>query len=227
MPTGLTPEARAWQEKYESLGLDELTRARATAKDWTGSISAITGLLALVSLIKGRENIEDLTSGWARSVYLALIIALVFALFAIVIGAVAAQGSFTSLGRAPTTSRRFWAKRAQAAPGPYSPNWQGLREFTHSEAKIVRKQVGWSRGLAVVGALFLIFAVAATWVSPTHGATTPVTVLVVRNDGSFACGDLARSSKPKMILVVEKSGTPATEIPVADVLTVSAAQSCP
>src|SRR6187399_1037924 len=122
----LTPEGRVWQEKLNALTVDELTRVRATAKEWTGSISAITGLLALVSLVKGRENIEDLTAAWSRLVYVSLLAALLLALLAIVAGALAAQGFATELGAEPGRLRRFLARHSQPAvePGPYPATWR-------------------------------------------------------------------------------------------------------
>lgn len=227
MATPLSPEARAWQTKYETWGTDSLTRARATAKEWTGSISAITGLLALVSVIKGRENIEDLTDYWSRRVYIALTAALVLALVAIVVGAIAAQGSLPALGDEPSRWRKFWAAIARAEAGPFGKNWQGVRDLTHNEAKVVRSQLAWSRLAAFLAGLLLIFAVATTWMAPTNQQTAPVTVLVVRKDGTFACGDLAKSSKPGVIFVAETKGKPATEIQVAEVLTVASAKNCP
>ena len=227
MPEPLSPDERAWQEKYASLATGELTTARATAKEWTGSISAITGLLAIVSLIKGRENIEDLTDRWSTTTYIALIAALLLALAAIVLGALAAQGALTSLGNQPGRWRSFLAARASANPGPYDANWEGVRDFTHNEAKITRTLLGWSRVLAIAAALLLIFAVAATWMAPTDEKRTPVTVLVVRKNGSFACGDLAKSSLPGVIFVTEKKGQPAIQIRADKVLTLSSAQNCP
>lgn len=229
MPSQLTPEGRAWQEKLNALTLDELPRVRATAKEWTGSIAAVTGLLAIVSLVKGRENIEDLSSDWSRYVYVALIAALVVALVAIIAGALAAQGFASELGSEPSSWRRRLARLAgpNVQPGPYPPSWRGLRGFNEAEAAIARALMTWSRLAAAAAGGLLIFAVGATWLGPTDDATAAVTVLVVRDDGTFACGDLAKSGSSGEVAVVEKKGKPATEIAVTKILSVTSASSCP
>jgi len=111
--------------------------------------------------------------------------------------------------------------------GPYGTDWRGLQAFNQVEARIARTQLRWLRITAVLAGLLLIFAVAATWLAPTTTKTVPATILVVRQDGSFACGDLAKSGEPGKVAVVEAKGKPATKIEASKVLSITTAAHCP
>jgi hypothetical protein len=51
-------------------------------------------------------------------------------------------------------------------------------------------------------------------------------VLVVKADGSFACGDLS-SGKASTVNVLAKKGAQPTEIKIADVLALHSVAKCP
>jgi hypothetical protein len=226
-PGGLTPDQIRWDERHQALEFESLPNIRATAKQWAASIGAVTGVFGLVALIKGREDIGELGEWWARIVYVLILLALLAALGAIVSAALAAQGTPQELGSPASKWRKLWLKRAgvENMPETLPPSGAGLRVYYNVEPRIALLQLRLSRQLAVAAALLTMAAIGITWLGPAEEASA-AKVLVVKTDGSFACGDLT-SGKASTVNVLAKKGAMPTEISIADVLAVHSVAKCP
>lgn len=226
-PQGLTPDQIRWHERYQALEAESLPSIRATAKQWFAAIGTLTGVFGLVALVKGPEDLGAL-GGWTGGVAIFLTLAaLLFALGAIVCAALASQGSPEQLGYRAGRWPKFWRRCSglRGLPDTLPTSSVGLRAYYNVEAWVARWQLGLSRILVVVAVLSMIAAVGTTWAfSPKDPSTAKV--LVVKSDGSFACGDLS-PGKANTVNVLAKKGAMPTEIKVADILAVHSAATCP
>jgi hypothetical protein len=73
-------------DPLDRLALSELMKAsdarvitaRSRAEKWIGALTAFTGLLGIVFVLKGPESVSDLQTGWKVAILLAFAIALTF-----------------------------------------------------------------------------------------------------------------------------------------------------
>lgn len=161
-----TPEDKQWAKKLADLKLNGLAGIRGSAEKWSASIAALTGVFGIVGLIEGRKTISELDRSWEIVVGCLAAAALLLALRGILLAALAAQGS-------PSTIEATAAK---------------LRRFYENEAFEAADLLRYSRVLVVVAVLFAGAAVGVTWFGPEHAAA-PQKKLVV-TDGGYLCGTL-------------------------------------
>jgi hypothetical protein len=176
---------RRWSVEANRLAEDALPAIRSTATKWGATVGTLTGIFGIVALIKGRENVDDLTRGWEITVGVLVACALLFAAVSVVLAALAAQGSVKKIDVTGEAVRRFYRREATTA----------------------RWQLVFSRVTAVLAVLLLGTAVGMTWYGPQDAPATenPPTFLAVLEDGSATCGSLAVSSGP---LVLETADGP-------------------
>jgi hypothetical protein len=131
------------------------------------------------------------------------------------------------LGSPASRWRKFWLARAgvQGLPDTLPASGAGLRAYYNIEPKVARLQLRLSRLLAVAAVLAMLAAIAITWLGPAEEGSA-AKVLVVKSDGTFACGDLT-SGKASTLNVLAKKGAQPTEIRIADVLAVHSVAKCP
>jgi hypothetical protein len=168
--TPATPTDLLWEERAEQLRFDALPNIRKTAEKWAGSIGAATGVFGIVSLIKGRDAISGLTPHVETAVGILSLVALLLALRAIVLAALAAQGS-------PRLIRYTGAR---------------IRTAYLEEARLAMDLLKYSRVLTVAAVLVFATAIGLTWYGPTKQKTDVEgpEILVVMDSGSVVCGVL-------------------------------------
>jgi hypothetical protein len=175
-PVGYRPatdEDLELDTKARTLLDESLKNIRLAAADWAKTITAITGILGAVTLVKGPEDISDLVLVAKVLVGLFVAAGLVFALSAIVSAAYASEG----------TPERGWAIGKEL-----------LRRYS-DERDRATAQLLRSRHHAVAAAACLIVAVGIAWYSPTEtAAPKPAKVLVVFSDRAPICGELSNDS---------------------------------
>jgi hypothetical protein len=111
------------------------------AEKWTTAVTSVTGVFSIVALIKGPTGISDLHGGQRVVAVLAIGAAVVFALAAITLAALAAEGT--------PKLRRFSGAQ--------------LRSQVRSQAKLAKLQLKISRTAAVSAVLCLVVAVGRIW----------------------------------------------------------------
>lgn len=162
-----TPEELEWGKRAAALHLDALKEIRGGAEKWAASIAAVTGAIGVVTLIKGRESLEELDRDYEVAVGVLVAVAVLLALRGIVLAALAAQGT----------------------PGRIEYTGSALREFTVNEAEEAGDLLRFSRVLVVVATLVAGVAVALVWFGAE--ATKPPSLrLVITDTGPPACGEL-------------------------------------
>jgi hypothetical protein len=182
-----SPQEHEWAKRAADLRFNALDRLRGRAEKWAGSITAITGAVGAVSLIKGRESIVDLTRPYEIGVTVLLAIAFLLSLRAILLAALAAQGS------------PAWIDESAAA----------VLAFFEQETVEAAEMISYSRVLATLAALVAAAAVGLTWLAPTADAPPP-NRLVVTSRGTVLCGVLTLGDGRSA--TVGSNSTPVNEI---------------
>ena len=165
-----TAEDLALEEAAKQVLDESLATTRAAAADWAKTIAALTGVFGIVGLIKGREDVTTLVLPARVLIGLFVAVGLIFAIRAILLAALAAEGT-------PTT---WWVVGNR------------LKDRYRGERELAAQQLRHSREGAIAAAGCLIVAVGIAWYSPEEKvAPDPVQVLVTFADRPPICADLA------------------------------------
>lgn len=196
-PEPPTPEELEWSKRAAALHLDALKEIRAGAEKWAASIAAVTGAIGVVTLIKGRESLEELEHGYEVAVGVLVGAAVLLALRGIVLAALAAQGT----------------------PARIEYTGSALRDFTANEAEEAGDLLRFSRVLVVVATLVAGVAVALVWFGPEE-SKPPSVQLVITETGAPACGVLKAGAGD----TVTVGGVP---IKVSEIRSITTVPTCP
>lgn len=191
---------RVRAEAVQALRATQLDRARQAADKWRTGLVGALALITAVSVIKGRETIEDLTPGYRLAVALSLLSALIIA----VVGAhLGMRASFGSPNLQPLTG-----DPSELLDWEQSVSSQTVRDI-HSAAACTYFVLA-----------FLALGVGLTWFGPV---SPPAYVSVTSNDGSSICGSLD-SGNAKVIAV--RSDGEEIKIPTREVKNLTIKKTC-
>ncbi|GGY04966.1 hypothetical protein [Streptomyces djakartensis] len=162
----------------------QLDIARHQAEGWRNFLATATALLAAVLVLKGRENVAELTPGYRWGVVLAMALGLLALLASAFAAASAAHGR-------PKDALRH-ADEAR------------LLRWEEKECERIGGLVNRARWLAVAGVLATAAGVMATWVAPASekGAAS---VSVHTRQGTV-CGELVALDPSGVTVRVKASG---------------------
>jgi hypothetical protein len=197
-----TPFERYWELEAEKAIRGALPAIRSTATKWAATIGTLTGIFGIAALIKGRENIAELTRGFEIAVGVLVALALVLSVIAVLLAALAAQGSVKGVRDGPS-----------------------LRALYASQMRTAHLQLSFSRATAVVAVLVLVVAIGMTWYGPAQALSPQsVTVLATTRGGETFCGTLVISGSE---LLGIKSGKALHSIKAGDIVTLAPVSACP
>ena len=196
-PEPPTPEELEWSKRAAALHLDALKEIRAGAEKWAASIAAVTGAIGVVTLIKGRESLEELEHGTEIAVGVLIGVAVLLALRGIVLAALAAQGT----------------------PARIEYTGAALRDFTVNEAEEAADLLRFSRVIVIVATLVAGAAVALAWYGPEE-SKPPSLQLVIIETGPPACGVLKTGSGDAVTV-------DGASIEVSEIRSITTVPSCP
>lgn len=145
-PKRLTASDLEWEIRAEQLQFEALGSVRSTAEKWAASVGAIFGIVGTVLVVKGRDDITDLKTGYQIAAGVLLLVAIVAAAWALFAAAAAAQGTPEEMG---------WTS------GPR------LRAYERRRAREARGQLKQSRIATVAGIVALLLAICVTWFGET------------------------------------------------------------
>jgi hypothetical protein len=200
-PADVGPAEVRWEKKAEELEFEALANVRAGAEKWAASLGAVLGLTATVLVVKGREDISELSDRTQVAVGLILAVALVLAVIATVLAAYAAQGTPKDLK---------W------------PSGPKLREWERNEALTAKGQLATSRVVTLVAVVAIATAAGLTWFGP-EAPSSGSTVLLAPESGIPLCGALVNGEQG-LELEVEKVARALPPGPYSSVLGV---ERCP
>lgn len=199
---GTTMNARSdreWAELARQLERDQLALLQRKAEGWRNGLTALTGLLAALAVIKGTDSLAALSPG-ARGLAMGLTAA---AFVLLVIGSVLAVRA--SHGR--------WDKIPLGG--------QNLRLWTEQEIPRVRLSLQWASVCCVLGVGLVAGGVAVTW---ANTSTAPSHLVTVETTTGLRCGELVGMGPGGVELRVEQT---VQRIPPGSVGIVTPINGCP
>jgi hypothetical protein len=209
VPRPALPSDRKWQAQADALELNALTTVRDAAQKWAGTLGALTGLLGLVALVKGPEDLTGLAP-WPSpfppisgtvAVAVVLGVALACAFVATYLAALAAQGI------------------------PHETYLDGtiLRRESPRQAAKAARYLLYSRVLVIPATLLLVVGAGLTWLGPRVPAPGPI-LLVVQRSGAILCGPMQTDQTGRVSLTLTGSGQ--TAISASDAASVQTISGC-
>ncbi|MFD3655357.1 hypothetical protein [Streptomyces sp. NPDC058620] len=167
----------------------QLDIARRQAEGWRNFLTLATGLLTAVLILKGRDNVTELTTGY-RPAVIGLLVCAFAGLLAAAFAAVSA---------------------AHGRPGDHLRYADAVRllDWEETERKRIVSRVHFVRWATTGGVVAVAAAVLLTWTAPAAEEKKPDPQLVtVRTPAGPVCGELvAVDAKGVTLRVVPATGT--------------------
>lgn len=195
------PDAAEWDKAAVTFATDQLTRVRASATAWTGTVGTLLGLFGAVAVVAGTTRLADVPSPTLRWVIVGLVaVAGVLAGVSIVTGVRAAHGA---------TLRT-------------SDNWSGTA-YRAAVVKNTDDALDWLRkarwtGLGAALTVFTIGLLGLVSVAAQPGQTATTTAVVVDQTGRAVCGPIGRTADGQLTV---------NGAPIGNVRDVTLVTACP
>jgi hypothetical protein len=140
-----TPDERRWALLAAQLPFDQLIHARAQAEGWRNALAASTGIIAAITLVRGRQDFSPLATGWK---------------VVIVVGLLSA---FAALVSASLVAIRA----AHGRPGMMiQADGESLRKYVAVESHRVMRLLPWVAYLTVTGVTLILVTAVLAWLAP-------------------------------------------------------------
>ncbi|MFB6814305.1 hypothetical protein ACFCV8_07140 [Streptomyces sp. NPDC056347] len=191
----------------QQLQLEQLTAVRKQAEGWRNGLTALTGLVGVVFVLKGRESVAGMPAVWRWTT--AALLVLAFAL--LLAGALAAvRAAHGRLGQG------MWLSGDRLLSAV-------MDEVEHTQDVLTA-----ARRCSVLGLSAVVAAIAVSWVVPVEAAKeeTPAgPKVLVSTPAGVTCGELVLSNGDAVTL--RMSGKKALRrIPAGDVRSLTPAPRC-
>ena len=170
-PGEVGPDIQRWEKRLVDLETEELSKVRAAAEKWAATLGTLLGLAGTVLIVRGADEIGDLSDGTKLAIGLLLLLAFAAAVTATILTAYAAQGTPKDLA---------W------------PTAATLREWEHEQAKKAKGLLFHSRWITLVAVLAIAVAVAVAWLGKA-AESSGSTVLFTPAAGNPLCGSLVNT----------------------------------
>jgi hypothetical protein len=156
-----TEAERAAQRRADEQAQNALPATRNAAEKWGATTAAVFTALGFASIVQGRNAFERLTEEWGIGAGVAALGAFLLALAAIVVAALAAQGT----------------------PRDGMPTGPELVVFEIAEAARARARLQRSRRLTVAAICFVVAALGVLWYGPAKDSS----YVVIPHAGAPVC----------------------------------------
>ena len=198
----MTLDNKRWAQLASELKFSQLDTARKQAEVWRAGLAALTALLTAIFVLKGRDNVSDLTEPYQAIVVGLLGLALLLLLIA-----------------------TMWVSRALAGPPGQEILLTGeeVAKWTMGEVRKISTALRWAPLMAAAGVVAVAAAIGLTWLAPAQSTTTPL-VQVTESTGQQSCGQLIGVSNRELIV---QPTTGPTLIPLSAVTAVTPVTACP
>ncbi|MEX0168262.1 hypothetical protein [Streptomyces sp. LMG1-1-1.1] len=193
---------RRWAERARELEFTRLPELRRQAEGWRTGLTGLTTLLAVLVLLKGRDNLADLPV-WARTTASGLLVSAFVLLVA---------GSLLAV------------RAAHGVPGSeILLGGQALRRWTEQEVSRVTRALARASVCCVLGVVLVVGAVVVAWVT-TGGGGAPAPVVEVLTRTGVTCGELVAADAREVSVRTSSGGVVA--VPQAAVVSLRPARAC-
>lgn len=191
----------------QQLQLEQLTTVRKQAEGWRNGLTALTGLVGVVFVLKGPESVAGMTTTWRWTTAALLVLAFLLLLTGALAAVRAAHGR---LGHGT------WLTGDE------------LLTAVLDEVERTQDVLTAARRCSVVGLSAVVAAIAVTWVVPAEAAkeTKPSgPTVVVSTASGTTCGELVLSDGEAVTLRVRGQNA-LRRIPARDVRSLAPAGAC-
>lgn len=191
-----------WAQKASQLRFQQVEVVRRQAETWRTGLAGSTGLLAAVLVVKGRDNLADLSPGYRWAVVLLFGTALV----------------------ALVTATLRAIRAASGSPGDECLlTGAELERWSRQEARAAQRAIRMARLLTLVGIAAVAGAVGVAWLAP---ASPKEGAMVVETSTGRHCGAFGGAVAGRLVLRAPGRG-PDRVIPLADVVRLESVPRCP
>jgi hypothetical protein len=198
----MTLDRKRWAQLASELKFSQLDTARKQAEVWRAGLAALTALLTAVFVLKGGDNVSDLTEPYQ----------------AIVVGLLGLALALLLIGT-------LWVGRALAGPAGEEILLTGERveQWTKEEVRRISVALRWAPVSAATGVVAVAVAIGVTWLAPAQGAAAPL-VQVTQSTGKQSCGQLIGVNDRQLIL---RPASGPVIIPLTTVTAITPVTACP
>jgi hypothetical protein len=194
---------RRWAELARELEFSQLQELRKQAEGWRAGLTALTGLLAALAVLKGRENLADLP---AAARYAAMVLtAVAFLLFV--------SGSVLAV------------RASHGRPGSeILLGGQALRRWTEREVVRVRRSLSIASVCCLAGVAAIVSGIAVAWLNT---APPSPNLVKVTTNGTTSCGELVNVGPSEISFWSHAQNTRSlTTVQLSTVSAVTPTRSC-
>jgi hypothetical protein len=170
-------DSKRWALMAKELKFHQLDAARQQAEAWRTGLAALTALMTAIFVIKGRDNVSELTQPYRTITVLLLGMALGLLIWATML-----------------------VSRAIAGPPGKEIllSGEGLRAWTAQEVENISNAIRWAPRLAVTGIVTVALAVGITWLAPAQSVGGPL-IQINEEDGQ-ACGQMIGITQHQVVI---------------------------
>lgn len=197
------PDAAEWDKAAVTFATEQLTRVRASATAWIGTVGTLLGLFGAVAVVGGSTKLADVPNPALRWV---------------VVGLVALAGALAGV------SVVTGVRAAHGASLRTSDNWSGsaYRAAVVKNTDEALDRLRWARwtGLAAALTVFAIGLLGLIGVAAQPAPKATTTAVVVDQSGVAWCGPIGRTADGRLTVGGATIGgvrdvTPVTACPAA------------
>ena len=193
-----------WEALADDFQFNQLPTVRKQAETWRTGLAGLTGLVGASLIVKGRDTVTDLTTGWRITVFVLLMTALVLLVSATLAALLAASGE----------------------PGDNTLlTGEDLRRWSQTQVITTQQAIRRARLLTLMGITALGVALAVTWLTPSTAKETLFVVDTTTN--GTLCGPFGVSSPGFVTIATSRKPLTTTTVPLADVTLIKQSPRCP
>ncbi|MFJ7218875.1 hypothetical protein [Amycolatopsis sp. NPDC098790] len=197
----MSTERLLWARRAQELRFHQLEAVRKQAESWRAGLTGLTGLFSAVLVIKGRDNLNSLSSPFAQ------LVAALFAL-ALLMFVVATLSA---------------VRAASGAPGDTCLlAGEDLETWTRKEATKAGRKIVVARRTSLFGVFLVAAATGLAWFAPAQSGTEPA--VTVESTNAQYCGGLTGVSGGSVII---HSRETYQVIPSESIIKIRPSKSCP
>jgi hypothetical protein len=193
---------RLWETEAAKLPFSQLDKIRSAASQWLTTIGTLTTLSGLLLVFQGRNDVSKLPDDLERLIAILLFISFGLAFTAIVLAALAAQGS----------------------PVKIVNDAEGVRDFVIGAVDRASDYLRISRLTSISAALVMAIAIGITWFTQLDPPYAAPNALVIQESGTIICGALQRNDQGQVSVLPKEGGAPILDI---NAVLVQIVPSCP
>lgn len=193
-------DSKRWALMAQELKFYQLDAARQQAEAWRTGLAALTALITAILVIKGRDNVSELTQPYRAVTVLLLGVALGLLIWATML-----------------------VSRAIAGPPGKEIllSGEGLRAWSAQEVENISNAIRWAPWLAVTGVVAVALAVGITWLAPAQNAGGPL--IQIDEKAGQACGQMIGITQHQV--VIQDDGTTVV-LPLSTVINIEPVTAC-